>query len=282
MEDVKAAVDDISDTLKSGLKDFETRFHSEENAAVMAWLSPLNFWMKQSDVYSKVQAGTGTWIFEHPTFKSWLEGDSKTLWCPGIPGAGKTVQSSILVEYLRQRFGTSDVGLAWLYFSYDEQEAQTIENLLSNLLLQLVQKRGQISDSVFSSYKMHSLNRTRPSMREYTGLLQEELRKFSKTFLIIDALDECPTQNNRRGRFISEVLSLQPAVHLLLTSRPLHDIGEMLSGASHLEIRARDEDVMLYLQNQIQQKDQLQRHIRAEPSLLEDIIKSIVQSVQGM
>lgn len=114
------------------------------------------------------------------------------------------------------------------------------------------------------------------------SLLQEELQQHRKTFIVIDALDECRIQDDLRQRFISSLSILQPNVNFLVTSRPLHDIRDLLDQASQMEIKARNEDVMLYLNSQIQTYDQLRRHIRAEPTIQDLITTSIVQSVRGM
>jgi hypothetical protein len=56
----------------------------QESQKIVAWLSPLNFWVKQDDTLSRKQEGTGQWLFEHPAFKGWLDGTDRTLWCPGM------------------------------------------------------------------------------------------------------------------------------------------------------------------------------------------------------
>ncbi len=56
----------------------------DESQAIISWLSPLNFASKQIDVSSRRQEGTGEWLLEADEFNSWLSGNKRTLWCPGI------------------------------------------------------------------------------------------------------------------------------------------------------------------------------------------------------
>lgn len=56
----------------------------EERRAIINWLSPLNFFTKQNDVFSSRQEGTGQWLLESKDFKDWIWGTEKTLWCPGM------------------------------------------------------------------------------------------------------------------------------------------------------------------------------------------------------
>jgi hypothetical protein len=279
----QAKIRDIIEHMSVAVKSMEEvidRARSENRLKVMDWLSSVNFRGKQQDVYSRAEKGTGTWILDDPTFNSWLAGRHKILWCWGVPGAGKTVLASIIIDHLVNEFKTDNVGLAWVYIDYREQDLQTMETLFADLLRQLVQTRGKISDSIIKSVGV-SWREAKPSLGEYQTLLQEELAQFRKTFVIIDALDELPTKSLRKV-LISELRRLDPAIHLLVTSRPLQDVGDMLGNECQIEIRARNEDVILYLESLVQGSDNLRGHIEADPSL-QDFMKNFVsQSADGM
>lgn len=51
---------------------------------IIFWIGSLSFSAKHIDVLESVQPGTGTWLLEHATFRSWVKGDIEILWCPGI------------------------------------------------------------------------------------------------------------------------------------------------------------------------------------------------------
>jgi hypothetical protein len=51
---------------------------------IVKWLSPLNFFITQKDIIDKWQAGTGQWLLDSPSFKSWVSSAGSTLWCAGI------------------------------------------------------------------------------------------------------------------------------------------------------------------------------------------------------
>jgi len=50
---------------------------------IARWLSDLNFERTQADIFAKHTEGTGQWLLESKTFKDWVEGRLKNLWCPG-------------------------------------------------------------------------------------------------------------------------------------------------------------------------------------------------------
>ncbi|KFY00471.1 hypothetical protein O988_03292, partial [Pseudogymnoascus sp. VKM F-3808] len=88
------------------------REHREERETMLDWLSAIDYAPKQNDLIRRRQAGTGRWLLESTEFKE-LVTTSKTLFCPGIPGAGKTILTSIVVEELATRFpNDASIGIA--------------------------------------------------------------------------------------------------------------------------------------------------------------------------
>ncbi|KAH8748338.1 hypothetical protein BGZ57DRAFT_776632, partial [Hyaloscypha finlandica] len=52
-------------------------------------------------------------------FKAWVETNKRILFCLGIPGVGKTILMSIVVEELFTRFeNNSNISIAYLYYNY--------------------------------------------------------------------------------------------------------------------------------------------------------------------
>ena len=113
---------------------------------VLDWFSPLKFWVKQTDVFEKRYPGTGTWLLQHKTFQDWLSGTKKRLYCPGIPGAGKTVLASVIIDHLEKTFENNNVGIAYVYCAYNDS-SQTTTNLIASLLHQFI-FTGRVSDVV--------------------------------------------------------------------------------------------------------------------------------------
>ena len=186
------------------------------------------------------------------------------------------------MDYLEQSFRGEDVAIAYVYCSYKELEDQTDVNLIASLLQQLAQRRSFISDDVSSLYYRHIEKRTRPTLGEWSKLLNSEVNRFSKVFIVIDALDECSESNGTRDSFLVEVRKLQPAVHLFVTSRHTGSIGREFETVSRLEIYARDADVRKYLEHRIANEPQLLRHTKKDPTLRETIINSLLEKAKGM
>jgi nucleoside phosphorylase len=270
-------VSQISDLIK--LSDISENIRMKEHSKVMHWLSSVNFWGKQVDLFERAQRGTGRWIFEDEIFKSWLTGHPQLLWCRGDAGAGKTILSAIIIDHLSSTMKSKDIGIAWLYIDYREHDLQTMETLFTNLLVQLFKQRGEISKSVMKSLGFN-WEGAKPTPAEYKSWLQEEIQKFDRTIVIIDALDELRTKEFCK-QFINELQSLSPPIHLLVTSRPDRDL--FLRGDSiEIEIQPRKDDVILYIECRLKNSRQLWDHILADPSLKELTIEMLTKANDRM
>ncbi|KAI9774757.1 MAG: hypothetical protein M1839_001624 [Geoglossum umbratile] len=275
---VSECVTKVSKTIRR----LDEQWQDQKCRDIATWISNLNFSTKQADYFSRHQEGTGEWLLEADAFKNWLDGTERTLWCPGLPGSGKTILTSIIVDYLERSFEREDVAVAYTYCNYKEQENQTVTNLIASLLQQLVRRKRVISDEIVSLYDHHLDRRTRPTLAEWSKLLQSEVRHLSKVFAIIDAFDEHLESNNTKYSFLTEIRKLQPTVHLLVTSRHIASIEREFEKAARVEIRASDIDIRRYLEDRIKQEHGLVRHVKTDSALQEAIINTIVEKAKGM
>jgi nucleoside phosphorylase len=262
------------------VNEIATAIRSERSVQLLDRLSPVNFWDKQQDVHIRAQKGTGTWVLDDPTFKSWLNAHNGVLWCRGIPGAGKTVLTSIIIDYLMKSFENQNVGVAWIYLNYREKDLQTIENLFASLLRQLIQQGGSVTEAMITSIGV-SWREGKPNLTAYKNMLQKALHQYSKTFIVIDALNESQSQDLRKN-LVSELRGLRPAISLLITSQPLRDIHEILGDTYQIEILARNEDVKKYLDGYMQADENLRKLVAADPNVQSVIRDFITRSDDGM
>jgi Cdc6-like AAA superfamily ATPase len=206
------------------------------------------------------------------------------LFCPGIPGAGKTILASIVVDDLYDRFNDANVGIAYLYLNFRRKDEQKVESLFANLLKQLAQKWTSLRtlpDCLKALHDRYKRKGTLPAFDEITTALQSVSALYSRVFIVIDALDEF--QSSDRKKFLIEMFSLQvkSGANVLLTSRFMTEIPERFGDYIHitLEIRASSEDVRRYLEGHM---DRLPKFVERNPQLQEEINTKIVQLTDGM
>ncbi|KAJ0420503.1 hypothetical protein BJY00DRAFT_323758 [Aspergillus carlsbadensis] len=237
------------------VKEMSSRLTREEDRAVMEWLSPIRHGDQQSDHFKRRQEGDGQWLLESPEFQHWLEAgetSQRTLFCPGIPGAGKTILTSIVIDYLERRSRTlPDVGIAYIYYNFKEQDIHEPLSLLRSLLKQLAGQQSCLNQTVKSLYSDHIIPDTTPTVEQVLSALQAVIAGFSTVYIVIDALDEC--QATHRRKLLSQLFDLQDrySLNILATSRFIPDILEQLEQAKLLEIRISNAADGMFLLAQI-------------------------------
>lgn len=254
----------------------------QEREAILNWLSPVTYATKQSDYIRRRQPGTGQWLLDSPELQAWLVKPKQTLFCPGVPGAGKTIFTSILIEELHSLYGhKSDVGIAFVYCNFKRHEEQDLEHLLASLLRQLAQSKSSVPESLKLLYNYHRNKDSRLSIDDICKVLSLASEDFSRVFIVIDALDECLTSNRLRARALDEIFKLQTrhSLSFLATSRLIPEIATKFDQAPSLEICASNPDVMTFLTANL---NKLPSFVSRNPELQHEIIKKITEAASGV
>ena len=268
--------------VKEGRKEQHEWRQSEADQKILNWLTPVDFTTQQNDFISRRQEGTGQWLLDSDAFQQWVNQRGRTMFCPGIPGAGKTILASIVIDYIYNQYhGDPTTGVGYIYFNFRRQHEQQPEDLLSSLLKQLLREQASMPDSVKTLYKRHSPEQTRPSLSEIGAALRSVVANYSRTFIIIDALDEWQISSGDRTKFFSELSNprRQTQANLFLTSRHIPKIETEFEGSVSMEIRASDDDVRRYLEGHM---SQLPSFVSRNVDLQEEIVTEIAQAVDGM
>ncbi|KAF7368344.1 hypothetical protein MVEN_00155900 [Mycena venus] len=271
--------DEILKSINEAVREEKDHISAEKRNTILDWLSPLNFLQRQVDIFSALQPGTGEWLLVDTQFQEWKTGSGEYLWCRGMPGAGKTVLVSLVVNYLEVEAQNNNIGLACIYLNHKETEIQSLPNLLGALWKQLVLGKP-IPATMHRLYDYHQERRTRPSLEEFRKAFEFAISQYFKVYFIIDALDEYP--EHARHLFLEYLGTLGPKVHIMMTSRPHLDLGAIFSGLLMVEIQATKEDIYRYLATQIKNSPRLSKHIQTRPELLDEIQSKIVANCQGM
>jgi hypothetical protein len=256
--------------------------HQEDQGrqTILDWITPIDFASQQNDFITRRQAGTGQWLLDSVDFEAWLKTKQQTIFCPGIPGAGKTILTSIVIENLYGRFQNDpDVGISYIYCNFRRQDEQTAEDLLASLLKQLTQCQSSLPENVKCLYDSHKDNRMQLTFDEISKALQSVAAMYSRIFIIIDALDECKASDSCRSRFLTEIFALQArcGANIFTTSRFIPEIMAKFNDCTSIEIRAHDEDVRKYLETHI-----LQSESKVLKDYREEVKTKLVEAVDGM
>jgi hypothetical protein len=254
----------------------------KEDLEILNWITLIDYGPQQTDYIRRRQAGTGQWLLDSAEYQSWLKTSKQTLFCPGIPGAGKTICTSIAVYDLITRFqNDSSTGIAYIYCNFRRQDEQKIDNLLASLLKQLAESQPSLLGCVKDLYDHYKAKRTGPLLEETSRVLQSLTAMYSRVFFIVDALDECQASDDCWTRILLELFNLQTryGANIFATSRFIPEISYQFKGTMTLEISASPDDVARYLEGHI---GQLPSFVQQNQQLQEEIKTRISDAVDGM
>lgn len=239
--------------------------------------------------------GTCQWVFETQTYQTWLGGSgSRDLWVVGIPGAGKSVLATSIIDNLRE-----NPDFLTLYFFFRDGDPLTVSSLemVACLIAQLM-KTGIDKERLMrilklqvqsSSFFMNTETEPR-NLGKLCATFLEMLRGFPiPVIVILDALDECTDPSSVVRHLLEPATDLSSIsqmmlmpnigeeihVQFLITGRPnVPDIFAILPYMSTIGMEV-NKDIHKFINETVAGNKSLQRHES-------QIIATIYENSQGM
>ena len=140
--------------------------------------------------------------------------------------------------------------MAYFYFDFRDTEKQNLHNLLPSLITQLSARSDICCDVLSRVYKTHDDGAHTPSSSTLIETLKEMLALPGQgpTYIILDALDECPITSgipSARKQVLDLLKDLVGAqlsnLHICVTSRPEIDIQAALEPLAFHPVSIHDE-----------------------------------------
>jgi Cdc6-like AAA superfamily ATPase len=237
------------------------------------------------------QEGTGLWLLQSRPFTKWHSQQNSFLWLHGIPGCGKTILSSTIIEHLVDTH--PDQLLLYFYFDFTDAGKQTLDNVIWSLISQLYHKRKdtqKLLDSLFSSCDN---GRRQPTCESLCKVFLQMIEEVKEVYIVLDALDECSTRKGPSSEgLLLWIQSLseqkQGNVRLLVTSRPEHDIELVFRNQAQSKediVPLRSDlihgDIRSYVHTRVREGDGLKRW-QSQPDVLNDIETQLMEKANGM
>jgi hypothetical protein len=183
--------------------------------------------------------------------------------------------------------------MAYYYFDFRDVKKQDRYGLLSSLVSQLSAESDSCYEVLSQLYSRNAGGTRRPTSGALTRCLKEMLSLPGRvrTYIVIDALDECPnisgTPSAREEilELIEEFVDLNlPNLHLCVTSRPEIDIRTVLEPLTSFQISLHDEngqkeDIIEYIKSVVR-SDRRMRKWREEDQQL--VIDMLSEKADGM
>ncbi|CUS11595.1 unnamed protein product [Tuber aestivum] len=265
------------------------KLDEKELREVQRWLNVVDPGSNYSAALAVRELGTGGWLIGGQEYMDWKEGRGGVLWLHDIPGCGKSVLSATAIEDVQHLCNANDdYALAYFYFTFSDSEKQELHNMLLSLIGQLPKKP---SDRGFPGAVVDLYNSTKATGKSANtaalkDLLSHIIKCFSRTFIVLDALDEFP--KDTRESLLSWIGELTAdhkvgSLSVLVTSRPEADIvrslGPLAAFPIPLQSKTVDQDIRTYVQKSLGGKDGFKKFTKEIKNEIED---TLVSRSQGM
>ncbi len=202
------------------------------------WLKAPDATIDHNTACAKKHPGTGTWLVKSPQFSRWLTEENSIMWLNGFAGSGKSVLCSTAIQFaLRHRRSNLSVGIAFFYFTFNDESKQDLSAMLRALLLQL---SSQLRDDHADLTRLHdSYKAGTPPLPVLIEHLRRLIQRFHQVYIMLDALDESPRKGPQENVLdMIETMrnwSLQ-GLHLFVTSRDESNIRESLDLSTNQQV----------------------------------------------
>lgn len=271
---------------------------------ILSWISPLEPQKRHYDIRQKRLEGTGGWFLQQLEFQQWIDEYSpkqnstdtgSILTCSGIPGAGKSVICSLVIDDLITRFPPEgDVCVAYLYCDYRDQLDQTPVNMIGALLKQAISTLNEsysLPEELVEALRKRQKKRggEQLNLKESHDFLVKAVKQFEKFYICLDALDECNTKHcaNLLESLanVTKESSQECEIRLFVTGRP--HLGwedyirrhPSLGAPVHICLEANQDDIRKFIAHEIEVDD---NEDCMNDTLKNEIVERIVKNSDRM
>ena len=183
--------------------------------------------------------------------------------------------------------------VAYYYFDFRDTEKQNCRNLLLSLLSQLSARSDLCCYILHRIYVTHDNGSHKPTDDVLIQCLKETLTLSNDrpTYIIMDALDECPNTFGMPSPrevvldFVKELVELSlPHLHICVTSRPEIDIRTVLEPLTTRRVSLHDEtgqtkDIVEYISSVVRLDVRMGKWREEDQKL---VIESLSEKADGM
>ncbi|KAH7357075.1 hypothetical protein BKA65DRAFT_534818 [Rhexocercosporidium sp. MPI-PUGE-AT-0058] len=248
---------------------------------VLKWLVTTDPSVNHNRACELHEAHTGQWLTRSPEYISWKTLTLRALWIHGIPGAGKTVLFSHIVEDIRtccMNDTAGRFGYAYYYCDFARGQDET-EPLLRWVINQLSRQLKFLVPGVESL----ASDGGQPPISRLMPVFAAIVQKVARVFILVDALDESQNRERLVGHLLRIINTAESGnIQFLVVSRKEVDIERTLLpefGAISLSNPYVDEDIRTHIHSRLREDFRLSRF--PEPLKL-DVEAALVKGAQGM
>ncbi|KAF9890721.1 hypothetical protein FE257_005587 [Aspergillus nanangensis] len=263
-------------------------FHQDPQfGKVIAWLSAVNPSTKLNETQSKRYGSTGTWFLHSDTFREWKTATRQHMWIYGVPGCGKTVLTSSVIEDLRRQEDLSTVVLMY-FFDFSDAKKQTVDGMFRSLIMQLCAQCAGSRTVIHDLYSDCGSGRQQPTIKSLISTLKAMIDRGPRIRIIIDALDECSEKKSLVFWMRELAMDQTDRVSILVTSRREYGLefglADWIPAQNYISIQghAVNDDICEFIRGTLHEDTLFQKRWRAKPHVFEEIERELVKKANGI
>lgn len=254
---------------------------------IYEWLAAPDVSLKHHEACKKRAQSTGGWFVASQQYTEWRAEPNAFIWLRGIPGCGKTILSSTIIDNLHQDCKRNH-GHTLAYFYHDFKSADSYHGkMLRSLVAQLSQQNPKSFTLLEDLYKSSDEGFRQPTDKALLTVLGEMILNSPTTYIVLDALDECKSRSDLLRAIETINVWQHDGLHTLVTSRQERDIGEMLeplaqeSSIINLQTSVVNEDIRTYVRSRLLLDGPFKKW-QKRPEVLEEIETRLLKGADGM
>jgi hypothetical protein len=263
-------------TIETTVNRIHSTLQDTNHKEILQWLTKTDPIDNHRAACDKREPGTGEWFLSSHEFSYWML-PGRSMWLHGIPGAGKTVLCSTIIQTVASRC-SPDVPCLYFYFDFSNQQKQTVVNMLYSFLAQLSTRAAP--PEVTKLYEHCNKGTQEATIAQLTDTLLAVADHEKGMYIIADALDE--SSDWRSLLKVVETL-LQSNINLLMTSRKERDLQAVLENSVEYVVAIQDErvdaDVNLHIQRCLRNDPDLNKW---DDELKLEIVAKLTSGAKGM
>ena len=201
--------------------------------------------------------------------------------------------SSSIIQHIVALRDAGKASSAYFYFDFRDVDKQKLCDVLPSLLVQLSARSDARCDKLSQLYSANDRGVQKPSDRAMEECLKQMLALEGQgpTYIILDALDECPVTSSIPSpreevlELVENLIGLHlPDLHICVISRPEADIRIVFERLTERPVSLHDEsgqkeDIVNYISSCVHSDRRMGRWRKEDKEL---VIKTLSEKADGM
>ncbi|KAK2814069.1 hypothetical protein FQN50_000473 [Emmonsiellopsis sp. PD_5] len=268
---------------------FDKMSKEEARKRLETAMNKINAPNSQADQYAALEqrgkSDSGKWILENSDFKAWsaVNVSMQLLYINAIPGAGKTILASFVIETL---LAQSQIPVLFFYCKHQDPDKRTHAGILRGLLAQLLPRDEAVVSWFVEEYARYDQGRLILA-KDLEDAMEVALNSQQQVYIILDGLDECKPKE--AAKTIKWLVSYQEAsqggtgkISLLCLGQRTDELQTLLSSATSIvldTVGAHGKDIERYAQLML---DRVRSKFKINSEKSAEIMTQVLSSSKGM